>query len=134
MSVHVLLCSVLRVSAASASCVCQGGVVFCWQGGSGAPGGEADDACAKAGIDAIQADLEATDAKEVGRIVYLSIPPKAYENASRAVAEHAHPSNRPGGDPLEDMMDGDDEVNNYYAGIAASSNSPRQLPAQLLGA
>ena len=58
---------------------------------------------------AIQADLEATDAKEVGRIVYLSIPPKAYENASRAVAEHAHPSNRPGGDPLEDMMDGDDD-------------------------
>jgi hexose-6-phosphate dehydrogenase len=56
---------------------------------------------------AIQADMEATDAKEVGRIVYLSIPPKAYENASRAVSEHAHPSSRPRSSPLEDMIDDD---------------------------
>ena len=50
-----------------------------------------------------------TNAKEVGRIVYLSTPPKAYENASRAVAEHAHPANSPSGDPPDDMVD-DDEL------------------------
>ena len=34
------------------------GAVIAAIGVSGAPGGEADDACAKAGIDAIQMDIE----------------------------------------------------------------------------
>ena len=31
---------------------------------------------------------------EAGRLMYLSIPPKAYQNVSRSIAEHARPTQK----------------------------------------
>lgn len=69
----------------------------------------------------IQAHLESSNAKEEGRIVYLSIPPKAYENASRAVALHAHPGKNDLGEPLEDIGV-DDEAIEDSAGVSEQTN------------